>query len=89
MAHSLGGILVKDVVLQSLKYEQRPYLQDVGKSCFAIFCFGTPLGRNIERTSFISESHTNMCRFSCTSAPGYNDFKAALADYLRIIGAKR
>ena len=47
------------------------------------------LGRDIEQTSFIGESHMNMCRFNCVSAPGHSDFKAALTDYLRIIEARR
>lgn len=40
VAHSLGGILVKDAVVQSGKYEN--HLQALSQSCFAIFFFGTP-----------------------------------------------
>jgi hypothetical protein len=42
VVHSLGGVLVKDMIIESGKYKHQPNLQDVSKSCFAIFFFGTP-----------------------------------------------
>jgi len=42
VAHSLGGILVKDAILTSLKYEYQPSLRDLGQSCQSIVFFGTP-----------------------------------------------
>lgn len=42
VAHGLGGILVKDVVLESAKYKDQPALRDISDSCSAIFFFGTP-----------------------------------------------
>jgi hypothetical protein len=42
VAHGLGGILVKDVVLESAKYKDQPALRDINDSCFATFFFGTP-----------------------------------------------
>jgi hypothetical protein len=44
VAHSLGGILVKDAIIQSGKYEYQPALRDVSLSCKAIVFFGTPHG---------------------------------------------
>jgi hypothetical protein len=50
VAHSLGGILVKDMIIQSGKYEQQPKFLDVSKCTFAIIFFGTPhLGANAAR----------------------------------------
>ena len=50
VAHSLGGILVKDMILQSRKYTEQPRLLDVSKYTFAIMFFGTPhLGANAAR----------------------------------------
>jgi hypothetical protein len=40
VAHSLGGILVKDAIIQSGKYEND--LKYLSQSCRAIFFFGTP-----------------------------------------------
>lgn len=40
VAHSLGGILVKDALVQSTKYSN--HLQSLYQSCFAAFFFGTP-----------------------------------------------
>ncbi|KAK5049958.1 hypothetical protein LTR84_004077 [Exophiala bonariae] len=40
VAHSLGGILVKDAIVQSSKYEN--HLKSLSQSCSAIFFFGTP-----------------------------------------------
>lgn len=49
-AHSLGGILVKDMIIQSAKYEYQPKFLDVGKYTFAIIFFGTPhLGASAAR----------------------------------------
>jgi hypothetical protein len=42
VAHSLGGILVKDAIILSGKYEYQPALKDVSLSCTAIVFFGTP-----------------------------------------------
>ena len=42
VAHSLGGILVKDMLIESAKHTYQPELRDVSESCFAIFFFGTP-----------------------------------------------
>lgn len=42
VAHSLGGILVKDALVESNKYAQQPHMQAVSKQCRAIFFFGTP-----------------------------------------------
>ena len=42
VAHSLGGILVKDAIVESTKFVQQPRVQEVAKSCRAIFFFGTP-----------------------------------------------
>lgn len=42
VAHSLGGILVKDAVVLSGKYEYQPALKDLSLSCSAIIFFGTP-----------------------------------------------
>jgi hypothetical protein len=50
VAHSLGGILVKDAIVQSCKYDDQPHLQDVSSSCHAICFFGTPhMGSNAAR----------------------------------------
>ena len=40
VAHSLGGILVKDTIIQSAQYEN--HLKCLSQSCSAIFFFGTP-----------------------------------------------
>ncbi|KEF54771.1 uncharacterized protein A1O9_09213 [Exophiala aquamarina CBS 119918] len=40
VAHSLGGILVKDAIVQSAQYEN--HLKCLNQSCSAIFFFGTP-----------------------------------------------
>ena len=44
MAHSLGGILVKDTIQEAFQCESAHQKQkkDVGESCSAIFFFGTP-----------------------------------------------
>nr|KAK5448552.1 hypothetical protein LTR18_001640 [Exophiala xenobiotica] len=42
VAHSLGGVLVKDAIIQSRKYDDQPHLQDISTSCHAICFFGTP-----------------------------------------------
>lgn len=42
VAHSLGGILVKDAIIESAKHKHQPPLKDISESCFAIFFFGTP-----------------------------------------------
>ena len=42
VAHSLGGILVKGAITESLDMEEQLDLQDLGRSCRAIFFFGTP-----------------------------------------------
>jgi hypothetical protein len=42
VSHSLGGILVKDMIIESLKNKHQPHLQDAGNACRAIFFFGTP-----------------------------------------------
>ncbi|KAG6988517.1 hypothetical protein G7Y79_00072g097790 [Physcia stellaris] len=42
VAHSLGGIIVKDAIVESKKYVQQPRMQQVANSCRAIFFFGTP-----------------------------------------------
>lgn len=42
VAHSLGGIIVKDAIVESRKYVQQPRMQEVANSCRAIFFFGTP-----------------------------------------------
>ncbi|KIV81686.1 hypothetical protein PV11_03856 [Exophiala sideris] len=42
VGHGLGGNLIKEVVLESRKYKDRPALKDIGDSCFAMFFFGTP-----------------------------------------------
>jgi hypothetical protein len=42
VAHSLGGILVNDAIVQSCKYDDQPHLQDISSSCHAICFFGTP-----------------------------------------------
>lgn len=42
VAHSLGGIIVKDAIVESKKYVQQPRMQEVANSCRAIFFFGTP-----------------------------------------------
>ena len=48
VAHSLGGVLVKGAITESLHTVYQPALQDLGKSCKAIFFFGTPhLGADI------------------------------------------
>ena len=50
VAHSLGGILVKDMIIQSGKYEHQHKLLDISKCTFAIIFFGTPhLGANAAR----------------------------------------
>ncbi len=50
VAHSLGGILVKDMIIHSGKYEYQPKFLDVSKCTFAIIFFGTPhLGANAAR----------------------------------------
>jgi hypothetical protein len=41
-AHSLGGILVKDAIVLSTRYQQQPTMKDVASSCRAVFFFGTP-----------------------------------------------
>jgi hypothetical protein len=41
VAHSLGGIIVKDAISVSGRHRQ-PHLLDVSRSCFAVFFFGTP-----------------------------------------------
>jgi len=47
VAHSLGGILVKDAILRSLRYGDHQPQRDLGHSCPAIMFFGTPhLGAN-------------------------------------------
>ena len=47
VGHSLGGILIKDAIIQAGKFEQQPKFQDLATSCFAIIFFGTPhLGAN-------------------------------------------
>ena len=47
VAHSLGGILVKDAILRSHKYADHQPQRDLGHSCPAIVFFGTPhLGAN-------------------------------------------
>jgi len=47
VAHSLGGILVKDAILRSQKYGDHQPQRDLGHSCPAIVFFGTPhLGAN-------------------------------------------
>lgn len=48
VAHSLGGVLVKDAICQSLEMKDQPKLLDLGLSCRHIFFFGTPhLGAEI------------------------------------------
>jgi len=42
VAHSLGGILVKDAIVRSLKYGDKQPLRDLGHSCPATIFFGTP-----------------------------------------------
>jgi hypothetical protein len=43
IAHSLGGILVKNMIILSAKYKLgNLQLQDIGRSCHAIVFFGTP-----------------------------------------------
>ncbi|KAI1608488.1 hypothetical protein EDD36DRAFT_423386 [Exophiala viscosa] len=42
VAHSLGGILVKDAIIESAKYKHQPSLKDISDACTAIFFFGTP-----------------------------------------------
>lgn len=42
VAHSLGGILVKDALIESKKFEYQPSQLDLAKSCSAIIFFGTP-----------------------------------------------
>ena len=42
IAHSLGGVLVKGAVTESLRMKDQPLLQDLGNSCRAIVFFGTP-----------------------------------------------
>lgn len=42
VAHSLGGILVKDAIIESRKYTKNPRMQQVYNQCRAIFFFGTP-----------------------------------------------
>lgn len=42
VAHSLGGILVKDAIIESRKYTHQPHMQDMSRACRAIFFFGTP-----------------------------------------------
>lgn len=42
VAHSLGGILVKDAIIQSGKYENQHPSKHLSQSCSAIFFFGTP-----------------------------------------------
>ena len=50
VAHSLGGILVKDMIIQSAKYEHQLKFLDINKSTSAIIFFGTPhLGANAAR----------------------------------------
>ena len=47
VAHGLGGILVKEAIVESKKYIQQPRMQEVANFCRAIFFFGTPhLGAN-------------------------------------------
>lgn len=48
VAHSLGGILVKDAIIQSLEMEHQPIKKALGLSCKHIVFFGTPhLGAGI------------------------------------------
>ena len=42
VGHGLGGILVKDAVLESGKYKEQPALKDISDSCTAMFFIGTP-----------------------------------------------
>lgn len=42
VAHSLGGILVKDALIESKEYEDQPSFLDLSKCCSAIIFFGTP-----------------------------------------------
>ena len=42
VAHSLGGILVKDAIVESKKYTHQPRMQAVANRCRAVFFFGTP-----------------------------------------------
>ncbi|KAI1620300.1 hypothetical protein EDD37DRAFT_613048 [Exophiala viscosa] len=42
VGHGLGGILIKDAVLESGKYREQPALKDISDSCTAMFFFGTP-----------------------------------------------
>lgn len=43
VAHSLGGILVKNLLIESAKHKwENHHLRDVGESCCAVFFFGTP-----------------------------------------------
>ncbi|KIX93516.1 uncharacterized protein Z520_10694 [Fonsecaea multimorphosa CBS 102226] len=42
VAHSLGGILVEDAIIESRKYEDQPAVMDISRSSVAIFFFGTP-----------------------------------------------
>ena len=54
VAHSLGGILVKDTIVESQKYALQPHMQDIFSSCRAIFFFGTPhLGSDIANSGLI------------------------------------
>jgi Putative serine esterase (DUF676) len=48
VAHSLGGLLVKDVLIESRKYSPRTIAHNVFQFCHAIMFFGTPhLGSNL------------------------------------------
>ena len=50
VAHSLGGLLVKDMIIQSAKYKDQPKFLDSSQCTFAIIFFGTPhLGANAAR----------------------------------------
>ncbi|OAL26100.1 hypothetical protein AYO20_10234 [Fonsecaea nubica] len=42
VAHSLGGILVEDAIIESRKFKHQPAVLDISCSCAAIFFFGTP-----------------------------------------------
>ena len=61
VAHSLGGILVKEAIIASSRYTYQPDLKDLGESCYAVFFFGTPhLGADIAEWGLILRRIVNI-----------------------------
>ncbi len=71
VAHSLGGVLVKDAIIQSGKYADQPHLQDISTSCHAICFFGTPhRGSNAAR---YGETLANLISIAPGSPSAYKE----------------